>query len=403
MNCRSPSPPGRVVVVGGSLAGARVAATLREAGFPGDVTVLDAEPHPPYDRYPLSKDFLTAGRSPSSLALPQPDGVTWRTGCRVARADLRNRLVELVDGEVLRYDAMLVSTGARPRVGPEAGIPGVSVVRTVDDAAVLRGALARKPRSLVVVGGGLIGSEVASSATELGVHVTLIDRNQMPLRRTLGAAVATHLMRCHLSRGVRVRTGSRPAGLETNGGRVAGVRLDGGEVVAADLVVLATGTRPNVEWLHGNGLDLTDGLVCRPTLHVAGFPRVLAAGDVARVVHPLAGAPARVESWFSALAQAELAARNLLCAEREAEPFSAVPEFGTTIHGVRIRSVGFPPIADSGRVTRGTPGDGRWIHAFSRAGRLVGAVSVNAHEELHELRAELAARSRSLAAGSVSS
>jgi NADPH-dependent 2,4-dienoyl-CoA reductase/sulfur reductase-like enzyme len=375
----------RIVVIGASLAGHHAAQTLRARGYDGAVTVVGSEPHHPYDRYPLSKGFLTGetARPGLDIAGDVPD-VTWRLGETVTGVDLAGGRVILEHGGGLRFDGLIVASGASPRdAGSVAGVRGAFVLRTVEDAARLRGALAGAIRRVVVVGGGLIGAEVAATAVAAGHHTTLVDPATVPTSRTLGHLVAEHLCEQHRAAGVHLRTRTRVRRLDQEAGRVRGVVLDDGSTLAADVVVMATGTRPNVGWLRGTGIDVVGGLDCRPTLHAVGSDRVVGAGDAVRVPHPLLGGEAvRVEHWASTRHQAALAAENLLAGPDAGRPLTALPEFGTTIHGARIRGVGFPQLADHGRVVWGSLETGAAVVALERGGTAVAAISVNATAEL---------------------
>lgn len=207
--------------------------------------------------------------------------------------------------------------------------------------------------------------------------------DDVPTSRTLGHLVARHLLGLHRAAGVHLRTRTRARGLEQQAGQVRGVVLDDGTVLPAGVVVMATGTRPNVDWLRDTGLDVAGGLDCRPTLHAVGSDQVVGAGDVVRVPHPLlGGAPLRVEHWASTREQAALAAENLLAGPADGRPLTALPEFGTTIHGARLRALGFPQAADSGRVVWGSLESGAAVVVLSRGGSAVAAISVNATAEL---------------------
>ncbi len=375
----------RVAVIGASLAGHHAARTLRARGFDGAISVVGSERHRPYDRYPLSKGFLAGEteRRRLDLADDVPD-VDWRLGATVTGVDLADGRVTIGNGEGLRFDGLVVASGASPRdVGAVAGVRGAFVLRTVDDAASLRVALEGRQRRVVVVGGGLIGAEVAATAVEAGHHTTLVDPGDVPTSRTLGHLVARHLLELHRAAGVHLRTRTRARGLEQEAGQVRGVILDDGTVLPAEVVVMATGTRPNVDWLRDSGLDVAGGLDCRPTLHAVGSDKVVGAGDVVRVPHPLlGGAPVRVEHWASTREQAALAAENLLAGPADGRPLTALPEFGTTIHRARLRALGFPQAADSGRVVWGSLESGAAVVVLSRSGSAVAAISVNATAEL---------------------
>jgi len=397
----------RIVVVGASLAGHQVAVQLRALGFDGELTVFGAEPHRPYDRYPLSKAFLSGELDRAGLDIEPGDvgtdragldsepgdlDIEWCLGQQVTGLDLTRRSIT-VNGRRAPFDGLVVATGSRPRVPAtlRRDVDGVFTLRTVEDGTALRAALAAGPRRVVVIGAGLVGAEVASHSAAAGHRTTVVDSSPLPTARTLGPAVATHLRALHLQHGVELLPETRMAALDVRAGRVHGVLLHTGSRVAADVVVLATGTQPNTEWLQGSGLDTTDGLLVRPTLHASGADIVVAVGDVVRAPHPLLdGEAVRVEHWASARHQASTAAHNLLAGPGHARPQSEPPVFGTTIHGAAIRGIGFPSKADASQVLWGSIHAGEAVIAMRRQGRLIGAVALNAADQLdiidHELR-----------------
>ena len=377
-----------IIVVGGSLAGHQTAKCLRDLGYAGDLTVYGAEAHGPYDRYPLSKSYLTGELHRSGLDIePRDLDVDWELGRRATGLDLAGRRVTIDNREQARFDGLVVATGSRPRVNiaGHGATRGVHALRSIEDSATLKAALvADGGRRLVVVGGGLIGAEVASVASAAGHHTTLVDSSPIPTARALGPTAARHVSDLHEARGVRLLTGARVRGLDVHADHVNGVVLRNGDRLAADLVVLATGTRPNVEWLDGSGLDAScDGLRCRATLHAYGSDLVVGAGDVVDAPHPaLDGASVRVEHWASTRHQARVAAANLLAGPDHASSQSELPSFGTTLHGAAIRAVGFPAKADDDEVVWGSIQDGEAVVAMRRHGRLIAAVAVNAADKL---------------------
>ena len=382
----------RIVIVGGSLAGHRAARTLRDLGHDGELTVIGSEPHRPYDRFPLSKAYLTRLADRAALDL---DGVSsdvdWRLGATATQLDLVGRRVTLGDRTTVPFDGLVVASGARPRdVELVERVGGAFVLRTVDDAQQLRYELESRPRRVVIVGGGLIGAEVAAAAAAGGHDTSMIDSSDLPTARAVGRPVAEHLQRLHRAAGVHVLRRTRVRRLDVRSGRVAGVVLEAGRRLPADVVVMATGTTPNVEWLQGSGLDITGGLRCGPTLHAWGSDRVVGAGDVVRAPHELLGGESpRVEHWASTLDQADLAAANLLAGSGEARPLCDLPEFGTTIHRARIRAVGFPQFADRSLVVWGSMETGRAMVALGRGDQVVALVSLDAHERLAPLLGRL--------------
>lgn len=382
----------RIVVVGGSLAGHRAAHALRGLGYDGQLTVIGSESHRPYDRFPLSKAFLARQVDRVGLAIDgAPEDVVWRLGETATRLDLAGRQVFLGDRTSLRFDGLVVASGARPRdVVLVQGVRGAFVLRTVEDADAFRADLEARPRRVVVVGGGLIGAEVAAHAVARGHHTTMVDPSDLPTARAVGRPVAEHLQRLHRAAGVHVRRRTRMRELDVRAGAATGVVLEDGSRLPADVVMMATGTTPNVEWLQGSGLAISGGLECGPTLHARGSDRVVGAGDVVRAPQALLGGESpRVEHWASTLAHADLAAANLLVGPEEARPRAALPTFGTTIHGARIRAVGFPQVADRSRVVWGSVETGSALVALGRGSQLVAVVSLDAHERLTSMVSQL--------------
>jgi 3-phenylpropionate/trans-cinnamate dioxygenase ferredoxin reductase component len=367
-----------VIVVGASVAGVAAATALRSAGFEGEIMLVGDEPHAPYDRPPLSKKLLCGGVEPKDIGLASARGldaadVTLRLGCRATALDTARGVVEVDHRESLSYDGVLVATGSVARHLPTlTGVGGVHVLRTLDDALAVRKDL-EGARSVVVVGAGFIGLEVACSARSLGLDVTVIESASAPLARVLGADVGARFTELHRNHGVDVRCGVGLAGVQTAGDQVTLVELDDGTSLPADVVVVGIGADPATGWLSTSGLMVSDGLVCDETLRAA--PHVYGAGDVARWTHPLFGS-IRVEHWMMAVDHARAAAHNLL-AELDgrpdaAEPVAQVPYFWSDQYGVKVQMAGWAPGYDEFVEVGGTgPGSGLLL---GRGGRLVGAI-----------------------------
>ncbi|ELS58200.1 NAD(P)/FAD-dependent oxidoreductase [Streptomyces viridochromogenes] len=372
----------RIVVAGASMGGLRAAEQLRAAGWTGAITVVGDEPHMPYNRPPLSKEVL-AGKAPfESLALtPKPAAadVEWRLGTGVRAARLAERTVALDDGSTLPYDGLVVATGMRPRrlrcPGP---LTGRHTVRTLADAQGLRGELIRPGVRVVVVGAGFIGCEVAATAVGLGVReVTVVDPLPLPLAGPLGELLGRALLKRHEERGVRFALGTGVAGFDGDE-RVTGVVLGDGTVLPADVVVEAVGSVANVEWLEGNGLDLTDGVLTDEQLRVGGRPEVVAVGDVARFPNArYDGVPRRVEHWSIPTDTAKHAAKVL--AGAALPPFAPLPTFWSDQHEFRLQSFGAPALGlGDVRVLAGDP-DGDVLIGYHSGGQLVGVVALGGH------------------------
>ncbi|WP_116200522.1 NAD(P)/FAD-dependent oxidoreductase [Amycolatopsis circi] len=367
----------RLVIVGACLAGLRAAEAARRTGFAGEITLVGAEPHLPYDRPPLSKAYLDEPEAPALPAyrdesvLRQELDLDLRLGVAATALDLEQRVVGLDDGEV-SYTELVLATGARARTLP--GMPaiaGVHTLRTVDDAAAVRAALDGGART-VVVGAGFIGSEVASGARKRGLPVTVVELAHTPLTRSVGLEVGAVFADLHRQNGTDLRLG---VGVESVLGddKASGVRLSDGTELAADLVVVGAGAAPATDWLRDSGLQLDErdgGLVCDETLN-AGYPGVYGAGDVAHWHNPLFDRRMRLEHWTSAAEQGAAAARNALD-PAAAKPYGTVPYFWSDWYGHRIQFVGVPG-ADEARVL---PGE-KFLALYREGDRLAGALTVD--------------------------
>ncbi|MEU6764692.1 FAD/NAD(P)-binding oxidoreductase [Streptomyces sp. NPDC046853] len=386
----APAGAAGIAVVGASLGGLRAAEQLRAAGWQGAITVYGDEPHLPYNRPPLSKEVL-AGEAPAAVTAlrrrPSTDDVEWRLGTPVESADLAARTLTLADGSVHGYEGLVAATGVRPRRLPLTGGPPRHVVRTLEDSAALRTELADGVRVLVI-GSGFIGCEVAATARKAGCEVTVVAPEAEPMMLAVGAEPGRVLRRRHEARGVRFRMGRLVAGLVA-GGAV----LDDGSECAADVVIEAVGSLPNVEWLRAGpgagALDLTDGVLCDAHLRIGGLAHAVAVGDVARFPNPRYGRLARrVEHWSMPSDCARHGARVLVAGlggrEHGLAPFAPLPSFWSDQFDVRVQSFGLPGAGDEVRLLAGEPGagDGRGagegdvVYGYYRGERMVGVVSL---------------------------
>jgi len=378
----------RIVVVGASLAGLRAIEALRDKGYAGEIVAIGAESHAPYDRPPLSKQFVKGEWEAERLSLRRQGiedlGVDWRLGVTATSLDPSSRSVALSGGDRVEYGGLLIATGSTPRRLPfGAGLAGVHTLRSLDDATLLRDGLA-KGGALVVVGAGFIGMEVAASARELGLDVTVVEALEAPLMRGLGRTLGEIVGRRHRDRGVDVRCG---VGVESfvGGDRVEGVRLADGTTVAAAHVLVGIGVQPEVGWLAGAGLDIDDGVLCDATGSTI-LDDVVAAGDVARWHSPRKGAAVRHEHWTSAVEQAGVAAARLLGGPGSVPPHDPVSYVWTDQFEMRIAVAGEVADADAMHVAHGTLADDRFIAIFGRSGRLCGAVAFKRPRPLNTCR-----------------
>jgi 3-phenylpropionate/trans-cinnamate dioxygenase ferredoxin reductase component len=364
-----------IAIAGGSLAGLRTAEALRRQGFDGDVIIVSGEDHLPFDRPPLSKQVLSGAWEPEQARLRGADEVDaeWLLGRRATALDVAGRALTLDGDEELRCDGIVIATGATPRTLPGASLDGVFTLRTMADCLALRDEL-EHAATVAVVGAGFIGSEVAATCRSRGLTVTVIEALPVPLLRVLGARMGEVCGRLHPRNGVTLRTGVGVDGLVGNG-RVSGVRLSDGTTVEADVVVVGIGVAPETAWLEGSGLTLDNGVVCDAWCQAA--PGIVAAGDVARWHNPLFGVDMRVEHWTNAVEQAEAAARTLLRGKDGAEPFAPVPYFWSDQYDSKIQFLGHASGEDDVEIVEGSADDRRFVAAYGREGRLVGALLFN--------------------------
>lgn len=385
-----PSVPEHVVVVGASLAGLRAVEEARALGHQGPITLIGAEPHLPYDRPPLSKEFLDVGPTSTTHVLPSAGrlegdlDVRLHLGTPATSLDLAGKTVT-AGAERIPYDALLVATGVRPRTLPGEQLEGVHTLRTIDDATAIHAALERRAR-IVIVGAGFIGAEIASAAARRGLTPTVVEAAPVPLVRAVGETAGAALARLHGRHGVRLRCDVGVKEIIGNR-RVQGVRLGDDSILEADLVVVGIGASPSTGWLKGSGLTLDNGVVCDQTLRAA--PGVYAAGDVARWMNPLFDRPMRLEHWTNAGEQAARAMANLL-APSSATPYAHVPYFWSDWYGRRIQFAGIP--AGEPTVVSGNWDEDAFVALFRSADRLAGVLTLDRRGDIMKYRALIGRR-----------
>lgn len=380
-----------IVIAGASLAGLRSAEALRRKGFAGRITLIGNESVPPYNRPPLSKQILTGKMAPDALSLPCDATLDaeWILGRSAVGLDLANRLVTLDDGASVPFDGLIVATGVKPRrpAVPGAGLPGVHVLRTLDDAVALKEDL-RPGSHLVVAGAGFIGCEVAASARQLGVEVTIVDPAKGLMARVLAPELGAVFHAIHAERGVRFALGRSVAAIEGTT-RVAGICLDDGSRIAADAVVFGIGSLPSTEWLQGSGLLLDNGVVCDPfCLAIGGGGRVAAAGDVAvwdNLGHPRGAL--RIEHWSNAVDQAEAAAGNLIDDAKTA--YTPLPSLWSDQYEYKLQGLGAPAHGARRIIAHGSLEDRKFVCECWADDRLVGVIGVNMPARVASYRGRL--------------
>jgi 3-phenylpropionate/trans-cinnamate dioxygenase ferredoxin reductase subunit len=370
------------VIVGAGLTGGGAAATLREEGFDGRVVLIGAEPQPPYERPPLSKEYLR-GESSFEQALFQPldfygeNDIETRFGVRVTRVDAPEKVIELDSGERVPYEALLVATGGRNRRPPIPGIDleGIYGLRTVADSDRIRAEVSLG-RKAVVVGMGFIGSEVAASLRQSGVEVTVVDRNKVPLRRVLGEEVGRVVEGIHRDHGTELIFEDEVAAFEGTE-RVKRITTQRGRRIDCDFVVVGLGVEPATELLAGTGVGIDNGILVDEYLRT-GVEGIYAAGDVANHYHPVFERHLRVEHWQNALKQGPAAARNML---GENEPYGEIPWFWSDQYEHNLQYAGFHTEWDE-LVVRGSTEERNFAAFYRKDERVLAAVTINRGRDL---------------------
>ncbi len=380
-----------IVIVGANLAGGRAAEALRKEGFDGQVFLVGEEPHPPYERPPLSKEYLR-GEMPREEVFIQPESfwaeqeVELLMGVRAVALDLAAKRVELSSGERLSFDKLLLATGGRVRRLPVPGahLEGVHYLRTLDDCEALAREL-QPGRRLAVVGAGFIGSEVAASAREKGLEVTMIEVLPVPLQRALGPEVGRIYADIHREHGVELVLGEGVERFEGDS-RLRAVVTASGRRIECDLALVGVGIAPATELAEAAGLAVDDGIVVDEFCQTS-HPDVFAAGDVARFYSPVLGRRLRVEHWHNAQNQGAAAARNML----RREPYAEVPWFWSDQYDLNMQYVGFADAWDR-VVFRGDVAGRRFTAFYLRDGRLEAALAINRPRDIRACRELIQAR-----------
>ncbi|MEU8258695.1 FAD-dependent oxidoreductase [Micromonospora inaquosa] len=379
-----------LVVVGASLAGLRAVEAARLIGYTGPITLIGAEPHLPYDRPPLSKEFLDGPEEPETPYFRTEDslrvdlGVDLRLGAPATALDPDGRTVTVARTPI-RYDALVLATGAAARPLPgTAGMAGMHTLRGLDDARAIRSALVPGTR-MVIVGAGFIGTEIACAARRRGVAATVVEAAPAPLLRAVGAEFGPVLGDVLRRHGVDLRCGGPVADL-VGEERVRAVRLADGTELPADLVVVGLGAVPATDWLADSGLKLDDGVVCDETLSTA-VDSVYAAGDVARWFNPTFGQVMRLENWTTAAEQATVAARNAVDPDGR-RSCATVPYFWSDWNGDRVQFVGLPAGEETAFV-RGGPDTDAFLALYRRGDRVIGALGLNQRRAVIRLRSAI--------------
>jgi 3-phenylpropionate/trans-cinnamate dioxygenase ferredoxin reductase component len=376
--------PETLVIVGANLTGGEAAATLRQEGFDGRVVLIGAEPRAPYERPPLSKQYLRGEVSFEQALVRSPNfydenDIETRFGVRATAVHTAEQVVELEGGERVSYDKLLIATGGRNRRFPIPGLDleGVYDLRTVDDCDRIR-AESTPGRRAVVVGMGFIGSEVAASLRQLGVDVVAVERDKVPLVRVLGEEVGRVMEGIHQDHGASLIFEDTVAAFEEGeGGRVGRVRTGHGRLIECDFVVVGLGIEPVTELLADTGAEIDNGIVvdeyCR-----TGVKGIYAAGDVANHYHPVFDRRIRVEHWQNAIKQGPAAARSML---GKGDRYDEIPWFWSDQYDANLQYAGYHTEWDELAV-RGSMEERNFVAFYRKGGRVLAAVAVNRGRDL---------------------
>jgi len=376
------------VIVGGGLAAAKAAETLRDEGFAGRVVIISDDPERPYERPPLSKGLLLGSAERDSTFVHEADWYTkndvdLRTGIRAEAIDKDAHEVVLAGGERVGYSRLLLATGARPRRLPVPGadLDGVHYLRTLADSDRL-GSLLTESTRLVIIGAGWIGLEIAAAARARGAAVTVVEMAHLPLQRVLGDTIAEVFAGLHREHGVTFHFDAGVAELRGSGGRVGEVVLADGTVLPADAVLVAVGAQPNTELAEAAGLPVDNGVLVDASL-ASGEPDIFAAGDVANAEHPLLNTRVRVEHWANALNMGPVAAKAMM--GRDAS-YDLLPYFYTDQYDLGMEYSGLAP-AESEVVVRGDLAAREFIAFWVDGGRVLAGMNVNIWDVTDDIQA----------------
>jgi 3-phenylpropionate/trans-cinnamate dioxygenase ferredoxin reductase subunit len=363
------------LIIGANMAGGTAAATLREEGFDGRVVLIGREPHPPYERPPLSKEYLRGEEQEPRFIRPpewyEKNQIETRFGETAERVDVGGRSVELVGGERIAFDSLLVATGCRNRKFPLPGLdlPGVHDLRYLPDSDVIKAAAVPGAKA-VLVGMGFIGAEVAASLRSRNVDVTVVEFAETPLQRVLGAELGRVLEGLHRDHGVKMFFGDAAERFEGDG-RFEALHTKEGRTIEADFAVVGVGVEPVTDVVQGTDIAVDNGILVDPALQT-NVPGVFAAGDVARHDHPVFGR-IRVEHFDNAMKMGQAAARNML---GRAEVFDDPHWFWSDQYDVNIQMAGFATEWDD-MVVRGSLEDRKFAAFLLKDGRLLSTFTMN--------------------------
>jgi 3-phenylpropionate/trans-cinnamate dioxygenase ferredoxin reductase subunit len=388
-----------IAVIGASLSGLRAAEQLRAQGFDDDLVIVGAERHLPYDRPPLSKEYLLGNVGVADLALAEQSDIDeldarWHLGVAAKRLDVTGGRIVLNSGEEIAADGVVIATGGVPRRLPATeGLLGVHVLRSLEDADALRADLTGGAENVVVIGAGFIGAEVAATSRELGLDVTIVEAMPVPLSVALGPELGAVCAGLHATNGVQLLTGTTVVEwLTANDGagrrRVTALELSDGRRLRADVVVVGIGMQPAAAWLEDSGLFLDNG-VLTDAGYVTDRPNIVAVGDVARPYNPRTGRNVRREHWTDAAEGPAIAVRNLL-AERTVQQVDKPSYFWSDQYGTRIQFAGAAEPSDEVRFLDGAATDGAFVATYHRGDETTAVLAMNNPRVFTRLRRQLA-------------
>ena len=374
------------VIVGAGIAGNAAAETLRKQGFEGEVHLVGAEPHRPYDRPPLSKEFLSGSKEQDKLFFKPEDfyaehSIQLHLGTEATALDPTSKTLTLVDGASLRFDKLLLATGSRVRTLPIPGseLEGIHYLRTIDDSQAIAQSMNSASR-VVIVGAGFIGSEVAAVCKTAGLEVTVLEIQPQPMAHILGEEMGAIYANLHTSRGIDLRLQEGISGIRGSS-RAEQVITDQGNAIDCDFVVIGVGIAPDTALAESAGLEVDRGILVDEHCQTS-HPDIYAAGDVANWFHPGLGHRLRVEHWDNALNQGAAAAKSMLGA---AEPYSPTLYFWSDQYDLNIQYLGHATEWDEIAI-RGNPGEEKFTAFYLKDGSVHGALVVNNFRDIRPTR-----------------
>lgn len=386
-----------ILIVGAALAGWSAARAARAAGYTGAITMIGAEDQLPYDRPPLSKDYLAGTTTREDLGLDPALAdlaATWLTDVKAVRLDTVRRTVSLTDGRELSADAVILATGAWPNVPEELNKAdggqrpnNLNTLRTADDADWLRARLKPGTR-LLIIGAGLIGAEVAATARSLGCEVTMVAREKVPMDRVYGAQMAEHLIGAQTKHGVRVICEAAISDTSCSDGQLSSLTLVDGTEVEADVVLVAIGAQPSTHWLNDSGLEMGDGVICDPVGRTSAAG-IWAVGDCAAWLDPRLERAHRTQHWTDAMDRPAIAVAAMLGIDPPVrKPY--LPYFWSDQYDLRIQMAGYASLADRVEVIKGDPAAGPFLALYFRCDEPVAVLGVSEPREFTRWRRKIA-------------